>query len=310
SVFSAAAVARRARAVGRSEAEGARLEYGQGDAAIGAGELFGKRVFFAADDSHGDEARGEFEVGGDGLREARGDARLDEQAVDHDFDGVIFALVEGREIVELVEFAVDANADVAFLREFFQLLAIGAFSSADNGREDHDAVVELADFSVQNGLYDLLAGLARDGLAAVRAVRNADRSVDDAEIIVNLRDRSDGGARGARGGFLLDGDGGRKAIDDVHFGALHLIEKLAGVGGKRLDVAALALGINGVKSTRRLAGAGETGDDRQGVPGDLDADVLQVVLARAPDYQFGQAHVTPIRRKYSLHRSPGAQWVY
>jgi hypothetical protein len=31
------------------------------------------------------------------------------------------------------------------------------------------------------------------------------------------------------------------------------------------------------------------------------------MLARAPDYQFGQAHETPIKRMYSLHRSPGAQ---
>ena len=176
------------------------------------------------------------------------------------------------------------------MREFFQLLAIRAFAPADDGRENHDAVVRFADFTVQNGLNDLLAGLARDGFAAVGAVRNADGRVDDAKIIVNFRDGADGGARRARSSFLLDGDRRRKPFDDVDFGALHLVEKLARVGGKRLNVAALALCVNGVESERGFSRAGKTGDDREAVPGDFDADVFQVVLARAPDYQFGEAH--------------------
>src|SRR5260370_6535362 len=221
---------------------------GEGDGAIGAGELFGKSMFLADDDGDGDEAVREFERGGDGLFETRGDARLDEQAVDHDFDGVVLALVEGRKIVERVKLAVDANADVAVLREFFKFLAIRAFSSAHDGRENHDAVIGLADLAVQDGLDNLLAGLARDGLAAIRAVRYADGRVDDAEIVVNFGDGADSGTRRARGGFLLDGDGRREAFDDVDFGALHLVEELARVSGNRLDVPSLAFAVNRVAS--------------------------------------------------------------
>src|SRR5260370_24003678 len=210
-VFGTEAVARGACAVGRIEAEGARLELRNGDATIGTRELFGKSVFLAADDGDSNEPACQLERGGDGLFEARGDALLDEQTVDDDFDGVIFPLVEGRKIIELVELAVDAHADVAVLREFFELFAIRAFSSADDGRENHDAVVRLANFFVQNGLNDLLAGLARDGLAAIGAVRHADGRIDDAEIVVNFRDGADGGTRRARGGFLLDGDRYRMA---------------------------------------------------------------------------------------------------
>ncbi len=231
-------------------------------------------MFLAADDGDGDEAVRELERGGDGLLEARGDARLDEEAVHHDFDGVVLALVEGRKIVERVKLAIDAHADVAVLREFFKFLAISAFSSADDRREDHDAVVGLADFAVQDGLNDLLAGLARDGLSAIRAMRHANGSVDDAEIIVNFGDGADGRTRRARGRFLLDSDRGRKAFDDVDFGALHLVEELARVGGERFDVSALAFGIDSVKGERGFAGAGEAGDDRKAVPGDFDADIL------------------------------------
>ncbi len=56
-------------------------------------------MLFAADDGDGDEAARELECAGDGLFEARGDALLDEQAVDDQLDGVVLALVDGRESV-------------------------------------------------------------------------------------------------------------------------------------------------------------------------------------------------------------------
>src|SRR5229473_5337097 len=123
-------------------------------------------------------------------------------------------------------------------------------------------------------------------------MRDAHGCVDHAKVIVNLRDGADGGARRARGRFLFDGDRRRKPFDHVDFGALHLVEKLPRVSRERLDVTALAFSIDGVESKRRFSRAGKTGDDREAVPGDFDADVLEVVLARAPDYQFGQAHET------------------
>ena len=275
------------------------------DPAIGAGEFFRKSVFFASDDGYGDEAAGQFERGGDGLLEARGDALLDEQAVDDYFDGVVLALVDNREIVERVKLAVDAHADVPVLREFFEFFTKSAFSPPHDWREDHDAVVVLADFPVQDGLDDLLAGLARDGLAAVGAMRDADSRVDDAQVIVNFRDGADGGARRARGGFLLDGDRRRKPFDHIDFRALHLVEKLPRISGERFDVAALAFGIDGIEGQRRLARTGEASDDRKAVPGNFNADILEVVLARAPDYQFGQAHETKTLPPQEPRRSMG-----
>ena len=74
-------------------------------------------------------------------------------------------------------------------------------------------------------------------------------------------------------------DGWRQAIDGIDVGALHLVEELAGVGGERFDVAALALGVDGVEGERGVAGAAQTGDDGQGVARDFDADVLEVMNA-------------------------------
>ena len=120
-------------------------------------------MFLAADDGDSDETACELQRGGDGLFEARGDTRFDEQAVDDDFDGVILALINDRKLVEREEFAVDSNANVAVLREFFEFFPVGTLPAADDGREDHDAVVGFAEFAVQDGLDNLLAGLARDG---------------------------------------------------------------------------------------------------------------------------------------------------
>ena len=72
------------------------------------------------------------------------DARLHQQAVHDDFDGVILALVEARRIIERAQIAVDARAQEAVARELLQFLAVLAFSPAHDGREDHDAVAVLA----------------------------------------------------------------------------------------------------------------------------------------------------------------------
>jgi hypothetical protein len=55
------------------------------------------------------------------------------------------------------------------------------------------------------------------------------------------------------------------------------------VGGERLDVPALAFGVDGVEGERRLAGSRETGDDDQPIARQVDVDVLQVVDAGAAD---------------------------
>ena len=204
-------------------------------------------MLFPADNCNGHKPAGQLERRRNGLLQPRRDTLLDQQPVHHDFNGVILALVERRNIVERNEFTVDARPHVPVLGEFFQFFAIRAFSPPHDGRQNHDALVGLADFSLQDGLHNLLAGLPSDGLAAVRTMRHANRRVHHAQVIVNFRDGADCGTRRARGGFLLDRDGRRKALDHIHFWTFHLIQKLARIRGKRFDVAPLPLCINGVK---------------------------------------------------------------
>ena len=130
----------------------------------------------------------------------------------------------------------------------------------------------------------ICCGVCRSiGRAAGRAVRSAGAGVEQAEVVVDLGDRADRRARVLGGGLLVDGHRGREPLDEVDVGLVHLPEELAGVRRQRLDVAALALGEDGVERQGRLARAGEAGEDDQRVPGQVERDVLEVVLACSTD---------------------------
>jgi len=58
---------------------------------------------------------------------------------------------------------------------------------------------------------------------------------------------------------------------------------LAGVRGERLDVAALALCVNGVEGERGFSGAAHASNDSNGVVRNFDADVFEIVDAGAAD---------------------------
>ena len=128
---------------------------------------------------------------------------------------------------------------------------------------------------------DLLDRLPGDRLAADVAVRVPDAGPQQAQVVVDLGHGPDRRARVARGGLLVDRDRRREALDRVDVGLVHLAEELARVGRQRLDVAALALGVDRVEGKARLAGPGEPGHHDQRVARQLEGDVLEVVLARA-----------------------------
>ena len=260
------------------EGERSRLQLRNTGAAFGTRQLLRVQAFLAVDHDDQHQAVGELGGGLDGRLQAFLDAGLDQQPVHHNFDGVILAFIERDVLIEGTQNAIDARADKALAGQFLQIFLVFALAAADHRRHHHEAIFG---FQREHVLQDLLGGLARDFVAADRAMRHADGGVEEAQVVVNLGDGADGGARAAAGGFLLDGNGGAQAVDGIDVGALHLIQELPGVGGEGLDVAALALGVNGIESQRGFARSAESGDDREGVAGDFDIDVLEIVLARA-----------------------------
>ena len=94
---------------------------------------------------------------------------------------------------------------------------------------------------------------------------------------------ADGRACGRHPAGLPQRDGRRQPGDLVDGGGADLLQQPPGVRRHRLEVAQLRLGVHRAEGQRRLAGAGDPGDHHEGVPGEVDVDAAQVVLARAAD---------------------------
>ena len=203
-----------------------------------------------------------------------------DQPVDHDGDVVLELLVEDDLLLEQPQLAVDLDAREALVAQLLELLAVLALAAADDRGEDHEARAVLEPHDLVD---DLLRRLGGDRAAAVVAMGLADAGPQQAQVVVDLRDRADRRPRVARGRLLVDRDRRREALDRVDVGLVHLAQELARVGAQRLDVAALPLGVDRVEGERGLARAGQPRDDHEGVARHRDGDVLEVVLTGARD---------------------------
>src|SRR4030066_1660387 len=149
------------------------------------------------------------------------------------------------------------------------------FAVSDQWRQNHDAAA-LRYFP--DGIHDLLHCLTRDFPAAFRAMGMTDASKKKAQVIIGFGQRAYGRPGIMGRSLLVEGYGRAKAFNVIDVRFLHLPQKLTGIGGKGLYVAALPLGIYGIESQRAFPRAGNTGDNHQFVPGDNDVYIFEVVL--------------------------------
>src|SRR6266516_1267460 len=101
---------------------------------------------------------------------------------------------------------------------------------------------------IENCIDDLLDGLLANLASTLWTVRMADARIQQAHIVVNLRNGSHRRTRIMRGAFLVDRDSGGETIDMINIRFLHFIEKLPRIGRERLNIAALPFGKNSIKS--------------------------------------------------------------
>ena len=283
----AEAVALRAGAERRVEGERARLELvGVDGVLVRAGHLLaeaqlaGRVLGGQVDEVEEHQPAGQLQGGLDRVGEPALRRRLHREPVDHHLDGVLLLLVELRGLVERVGLAVHPGPGEALRLELLEQLDVLPLAAADH-RCEH--LEPLALLQREHLVDDLLGRLPLDRGAAGGAVRPAGAGVEQAEVVVDLGDGADRGARVLRGGLLVDRHRGRQPLDEVDVGLVHLAEELAGVRRQRLDVPALTLGEDGVERQRGLPGAGESGEHDQGVPREVQRDVLEVVLPGASD---------------------------
>ena len=234
----------------------------------------------ARDELHLDDAVRQRHRGLDRVGQPLAEVVAHHEPVDDHRDVVLELLVELDRRLEHPQLAVDLDPREALGAQLVEQLAVLALAAAHDGRHDHEA---LALLELHDLVDDLLRALAGDRRAAVEAVGLAHPRPEQPQVVVDLRDGPDRRARVARGRLLVDGDRRRQALDRVDVRLVHLPEELARVGAERLDVAALALGVDRVEGQRRLARPRQARDDDQRVPRQGQRDVLEVVLPGTRD---------------------------
>src|SRR3989338_6477584 len=147
--------------------------------------------------------------------------------------------------------------------------------------------------------------LLRELLSAEHTVHRTDFRPEQAHIIVDFRDGSDGGTRVPRRGFLVDRDRGAGPLDALDVRLFHLGDELARVCGEALDVPPLSFRENRVERKGGLSRAGKTRNNRELVAGDVHVDALQIVHAGAADLD-AVCHGIGVVRVRALQKRPPA----
>src|SRR5574344_292084 len=111
-----------------------------------------------------------------------------------------------------------------------------------------------------------------------------DTGKDKAYIIIYFGRGRHSGARVPGGHLLLYCYGGRYALDGIHIWRAHPPEELAGIRRQTFREPSLALGIEGIKDERRLAGAGNSSHHYELPVRNLQSQIFEVIDSGTLDY--------------------------
>ncbi|OIQ93571.1 hypothetical protein GALL_245310 [mine drainage metagenome] len=208
-----------------------------------------------------------------GLGQARGLDVAGAKAVLHDVQDRIVASVD---------------ACVALGREPLQHVGFGQAGGDAHREGQHQARVARRRRAREHIGGDAGRAVAPHRLPALPAEQAGAAGVEQLEMVGQFGHRPHRGARGAHRVGLVDGDGRQDAADAVDLRPVHAVEELTRVGREGLDIAPLALGIDGVEHERTLAGPRDPGDHDDLPERDVQIEVLQVVLPRPLDLDGGE----------------------
>jgi hypothetical protein len=132
---------------------------------------------------------------------------------------------------------------------------------------------------IDDGFVDLV-DILRDYLTtAFGAVWMPYTGKEKTEVVVDLGDGTDGGPGIVTPLLLIDKNGRGKTLDLIYIWFIHYSQELSGVRAKRLYIATLAFGVDGVVSHGAFARSRNTGEDNQFVFGEHQINVFEVVLS-------------------------------
>ncbi len=105
----------------------------------------------------------------------------------------------------------------------------------------------------QEAVHHLVHRLPPDRLVAMRTMGRTYPGKKQAQIVIDFSHRPYRGTGIVGSRFLVYGDSRREPFNVIYIRFVHLAQKLAGIGGKRLHITPLAFTVNSVKSQTGLA---------------------------------------------------------
>ena len=189
--------------------------------------------------------------------------------------------------IQLHDLAIDPDADKTFAPDLFDHIPELAQLILDQRSQQENSCFW---FVRENSIDDLLGCLPGQRLPGAGIVGLTNCRKEHPQIIIDFSRGRDGRSGIRARTTLLDRDRRRKALDKINIRLLHLIEKLPRVCRETFHIAALAFSIERIKSERRFPGATQSGNDNQFLPGNLQVEVLQIVLACTTDLDNLRRH--------------------
>src|SRR5262245_14572758 len=187
-------------------------------------------------------------------------------------------LVDLGQLIEMVDLLVDPHARETSRFQIEEELAVLALAMGNEGREQRELRPRR---KTEHFVRDLFRCLRAHEFAADVAMLLSHLGVQDAQIVVDLGDRSDDRTRVARSALLFDRDRGQQSTQVLNSRTLELPEELPRVSGKLFYVAPLALGVERVEREARLSRPAHTDEDDELAFEHFEPIDVEVVLPRA-----------------------------
>ena len=222
-------------------------------------------------------------------------AGRDGQAHHGQLDGVFLEAVDAREVRGRQELAIDPQMREAARARPVGQLGVHALAADDQRRQQTNRLAAIARHDLRG---NALGRLRLHGGAVVHAVLHAQLDVEQAQKVPHLGRRAHGGFAPAARQALLDGHRRRDAVHRIDLGPTRRLHDAARVGVERFEITPLAFVEQDVERQRGFARAADAGDDVELAAWDVDAQVLEVVLARVDDFNA----VLAFRRRFTQRR--------
>ncbi len=165
---------------------------GEAREVLAVGAFTARIALWEIDQFRDDQATGQPKCRFDRVGEAPLGGRLGHQAIDHHLDGVLLLLLQRRRLLERENHTVDAHPCIALRLQLPEQVGVFTFALSDDGAQNLEPC---AFRHLKESIDDLTRRLLGDGLTAHGAVRLADSSEEQTQVVVDLGDGADRGSR-------------------------------------------------------------------------------------------------------------------